>query len=424
MTNILSRRSLLRGTGVAIALPSLEAMLPRRASAADVEAQPRRMVAVNVGLGLHTPNLFPTTAGRDYEITPYLKPLEKLRDDFTVISGTSHPDVDGGHFSEKSFLTAAPHPNSPSFRNTISIDQIAAEAIGIKTRFAYLTLSLAGRGLAWSRGGVEIPSESRPSRVFANLFLEGRPDEKQRQLQRLQDGQSIMDAVLDRAKQMQRRLGSVDRDKLDEYFTAVRATENRLLKAQEWEHRPKPKVDATQPRDITDRNDVIGRARLMYDMMHLALQTDSTRLITFFKNGINAVPKISGVSGDYHNMSHHGRDPEKIAQLTMIELEQFRACAEFLQKLKETREGASTLLDRTMVLFGSNLGNASSHDSRNMPVVLAGGGFRHGQHLAFDAKNNYPLPNLFVSMFQRMGIELDSFVSSTGTMRGLELDAS
>ena len=108
----------------------------------------------------------------------------------------------------------------------------------------------------------------------------------------------------------------------------------------------------------------------------------------------------------------------------MIELEQFRACAEFLQKLKETREGASTLLDRTMVLFGSNLGNASSHDSRNMPVVLAGGGFRHGQHLAFDAKNNYPLPNLFVSMFQRMGIELDSFVSSTGTMRGLELDAS
>jgi hypothetical protein len=155
-------------------------------------------------------------------------------------------------------------------------------------------------------------------------------------------------------------------------------------------------------------------------MMYLALQTDSTRLITFFKNGINAVPQISGVKSDYHNLSHHGRDPDKIAELAIIELEQFSALADFVHRLHETSEGESTLLERTMVLFGSNLGNASSHNTFNMPIVLAGGGFRHGQHLAFDRKQNYPLPNLFVSMLQRLGIETDSFVTSTGTMRGLE----
>jgi hypothetical protein len=159
----------------------------------------------------------------------------------------------------------------------------------------------------------------------------------------------------------------------------------------------------------------------MYDMMYLALQTDSTRLITFFKNGINAVPQITGVSNDYHNLSHHGRDPDKIAELGIIELEQFSALANFVRRLHETAEGESTLLERTMVLFGSNLGNASSHNTLNMPIVLAGGGFRHGQHLAFDRDNNYPLPNLYVSMLQRLGVETDSFVTSTGSMRGLEM---
>ena len=159
----------------------------------------------------------------------------------------------------------------------------------------------------------------------------------------------------------------------------------------------------------------------MYDMMYLALQTDSTRLITFFKNGINAVPRITGVSNDYHNLSHHGLDPDKIAELGIIELEQFSALADFVRRLHETVEGEATLLERTIVLFGSNLGNASSHNTRNMPIVLAGGGFRHGQHLAFDQKQNYPLPNLYVSMLQRLGIETDRFATSTGTMRGLEL---
>lgn len=414
----LDRRTFLKGTGVALGLPMLDAMIPARAVAADVATR-RRMVAINVGLGLHVPHLVPETSGRDYELTPYLKALAEFRDKFTVISGTSHPGVDGGHLAEKSFLTAAPHPASAAFRNGISIDQLAAEKIGLQTRFAYLSLSLAGRGLSYSRNGVAIPSETRPSQVFARLFLEGKPSEKQQQVQRLRDGQSIMDVVLGKAKRMERRLGPVDRHKLDEYFTAVRETEARLLKAEQWEAKPKPQVKVAQPRDIADRTDVIGRAKLMYDMMHLALQTDSTRLITFFKNGINAVPQIDGVSQDYHNLSHHGRDPQKLDELRIVELAQMQALGEFLGKLRSTHEGDSNLLDQTMVLFGSNLGNASSHNNRNLPIVLAGGGFKHGQHLAFDGKNNYPLPNLYVTMLQRLGLEIDQFASSTGTMSGL-----
>ncbi len=166
---------------------------------------------------------------------------------------------------------------------------------------------------------------------------------------------------------------------------------------------------------------MIERIGLMYDMMHLAIETDSTRFITFYDTGMNAVPVIQGVDTDYHMLSHHAKDPAKIAQLTIVETEVMNALAGFLSKLSDSKEGSSSLLDNTMVLFGSNLGNASSHNTRNMPIILAGGGFRHGQHLAFDHTNNYPLPKLYVSMLQRLGLETDTFASSTGTMNGLEM---
>jgi hypothetical protein len=378
------------------------------------------MVLIDLGFGLHAPNLFPEKSGADYESTPYLEVLRDFRRDFTIISGTSHPDVDGGHHAAKSFLTAAPKPTSANFKNTISLDQLAAEQIGLETRFASLTLSLsAGRGLSYSRSGVEIPSESRPSQLFARLFLEGKPDEKQRQMQRLKEGQSVMDAVLENARRMQNRLGARDREKLDQYFTAVRATEDRLLKSEEWEQRPKPQVSAKAPQDINDSADVIGRARLMFDMIHLAVQTDSSRLITLYNPGVNAVPPIAGVTEDYHNLSHHGRDEERLAQLKIVELEQMKVLAELLAKLRGTPEEGGTLLDHTMVMFGSDLGNGSSHDNRNLPIILAGGGFAHGRHLAFDRDSNYPLPNLFVTMLQQLGLEIDRFASSTGTMSEL-----
>ncbi len=417
----MKRRTFLRASGVTIGLPFLEGMLPTGSKAAEAALAKRRMVAINVGLGLHAPNIIPEKAGSDYVITPYLKPIESFRKQFTVISGSSHPGVDGGHSAEKSFLTAAAHPGSTSFRNTVSLDQLVADKIGAETRYASLSLSLAGRGLSWSRGGVEIPSETRPSYVFKKLFLEGKPREKAQQIQRLRDGQSILDVVMAKTKAMEKRLSGTDRQKLDEYFTAVREAELRLVKGEEWEHKAKPKVDTKKPVDIQDRNDVINKARLMYDMMHLALQTDSTRLITFFKNGINAVPNVKGVSQDYHNLSHHGKDPSKIKELTIIEEAQMTAFGEFLTKLNSTKEGNASLLDNTLVLLGSNLGNASNHNNRNLPIVLAGGGYKHGQHLAFDQENNYPLAKLYISMLQRLGMETDSFGDIKGTMQGLEV---
>jgi hypothetical protein len=220
---------------------------------------------------------------------------------------------------------------------------------------------------------------------------------------------------------MERRLGGRDRDKIDQYFSAVREAEKRLVKAQAWERRPKPKVDVEPPRDQLDRTRMLQRITLMYDMMHLAIETDSTRFITFYDTGMNAVPYIPGVDTDYHMLSHHGKDPAKIAQLTIVEIEIMKAFAGFLKKLSGSDEDGSSLLDNTMVLFGSNLGNASSHDTKNMPIILAGGGFDHGQHLAFDQQNNYALPKLYVSMLQRLGLEMDTFASCTGTMDGLKM---
>ena len=381
----------------------------------------RRLVAVNVGLGLHAPNIVPQQAGRDYELPPYLKAIEEFRDQFTFISGASHPGVDGGHQSGKSFLTGAKHPNSAGFKNSISLDQLAAEQLGTETRFRSLSLSSSGPGLSWSRSGVEIPAETRPSQVFERLFLEGKPSEKAKQVQRLKDGQSVLDLVLADAGRMQKQLGGRDREKMDQYFHAVREAEERLVKAQSWEKRPKPQVAVQPPRDETDRSKMLERLGLMYDMMHLAIETDSTRFLTFFDTGMNAVPAIRGVDTDYHMLSHHGKNPDKIAQLTIVETEMMKVLGGFLKKLAGSREGGRTLLDNTMVLFGSNLGNASSHDTKNMPILLAGGGFKHGRHLAFDQKNNYALPKLYVSMLSRLGLETDTFAECTGTLPGLDM---
>jgi len=377
-------------------------------------------VCINTTLGLHTPNLFPAKAGADYTLTPYLEPLQEFRGDFTVFSGLSHPQVDGGHASELCYLTAAPHPTGDSFKNTISLDQYAVEKLVPDTRFGSLVLASSHNGLSFTRSGVQIPAERSPSRLFKSLFVDGTPAEVNVRVQRLKQGQSILDAVQEEARSFQKDLGAGDRRKLDEYFTSVREVEQRMVRAQEWARRPKPRVDAKPPVDINSSVEVVARVRLMLDVMHLALQTDSTRVITYALNGINAVPVIRGVTQDWHNLSHHGQDPSKLDELKVIEIQQMALFGELLAKLKTTREGSGTLLDRTIVLFGSNLGNASSHDTRNLPIIVAGGGFRHGQHLAFDPQKHPPLCNLYVQFLQRLGAEVDTFGSSTGTMSGFE----
>jgi len=426
----LSRRHFLRGTGaVAIGLPLLDAMAPRlsrRASAAerDEAESPKRLLACCATLGFHTPHLFPEKPGADYKPTPYLARLKDHLRELTVLSGLSHPEQQGnnGHASELTWLTSAQRPGLAGFRNTISLDQLIAERIGIKTRFPSLVLSTSGRSMSWTSSGVEIPGETSPSRLFKALFIDGSEQEIKAELARIQRGRSILDTVLGEAKQLNRELGPRDRQKLDEYLTAVRDLESRLQQSQGWATRPKPKVDAQPPKDITEKLDAIGKQRLMYDMIVLALQTDSTRTITFQLSGMNAAPIVPGVSHDWHNLSHHGKDPDKIEELRLIEEAEFAAFNDFLTRLKAVKENGRSLLDHTAILYGSNLGNASSHNWRNLPILVAGGGYRHGSYVAHDEKSNTPLANLFVSLAQRMGLEIDKFGSSTAVgLRGLEM---
>ncbi|MEA3208826.1 MAG: hypothetical protein QOE70_1883 [Chthoniobacter sp.] len=412
----LSRRSFLRGVGVSLALPMLDAMWPRQLRAAQAAA-PKRLVAVCTSLGIYGPALFPKETGRDYTLTPYLEMLKEHRNDVTVFSGLSHPEQNGadGHSSEMTWLTAARHPGLGGFRNTISLDQFVAEKIGVETRFPSLTLGTNNVSQSYTRSGVMIPAETKPSTMFMKLFVEGTPDEVQRQRKKLSEGRSIMDTVNEEAKRFGARVGAADREKLDEYFTSVREMEQRLVKAEDWVQKPKPKIDAKAPTDIAEQNDIVGRMQLLFELVPLALQTDSTRLITILVQGRGDVPPVPGVSIDHHNLSHHGQDPEKIRQLELVETAEMGAFAKLLGALKQKTEGGTPLLDNTMVLLGSNLGNANSHDWTNLPILLAGGGFQHGQHLAFNSKSNVPLCNLFVQMLQKMGQETNAFGSSTTT---------
>ncbi len=409
----LSRRTFLRGSGVTLALPLLDAMLPQgRAATTAAAMPPRRFVAINIPLGFIPDHFFPQQTGRTYELSRYLQPGAALRQDFTVFSGTSHPSVDGGHSAEKSFLTAAPFPGARTFRNTISLDQYLAGKIGDQTRFASLTLG--EKTLSWSANGVAIPAEQSPAKVFTRLFLTGSPTEVAARQRELQEGRSIMDTVLEDARAMERRVSAVDREKLDQFFTAIRETEKQLTKTAQWSQTPKPTVSVKPPGEISSL-DLVGTLRGNFDLMRLALETDSTRLITLGSTGYGNVPRIPGVQLGYHGLSHHGKNPDMLRQLELIEQATMTAFFNFLTSLK-----SANLLDHTQVLLGSNLGNGSGHLTTNLPILLAGGGYKHGQHLAFDARNNYPLPNLFVSIAQRLGVETDKFASSTGTMRGLE----
>jgi hypothetical protein len=426
----ISRRSFLRGTGVVLGLPLLDAMLPAFARAASTAPEPRRMLAVCNNLGLLPEKFFPAhdQTGRGYTLSPYLEHLHAHRDDFTVFSGVWHPDVDGGHPADNCFLTAAPHPGSGGFRNTISLDQFCAERLGHLTRFPSLTLGVnvkqGERSLSWTGSGVLIPCEEKPSEVFKRLFLQGSPEEIAAQVRRLELGESIMDAVADQTRSLQRNIASRDRERLDQYFTGVRDLEKRLASAREWERQPKPATTAKPPLDPEDPREYMEKTRLMYDMARLAFETDSTRMVTLLLDSVNSpVLEIEGadISDGYHSLSHHGKNPTKLKQLETIDREHMKLLDRLFTELKERKEDGATLFDRTMVLYGSNLGNANTHVTTNLPVLFAGGGFRHGQHLAFDTARNYPLPNLFVSMLQRLGLEEDHFATSTGTMRGLEM---
>lgn len=422
----INRRRFLRGAGVTLALPWLEGM--QSLFAKEPTGTPHRMLLISNNLGVLPWHFFPKKAGPDYEASPYLEILTPFRKDFTVFSGLSHPNVSGGHSTENCFLTAATDPTGSGFRNTISLDQFAVEQLGQQTRFPSLNLGVnidkANRSLSWTRDGVLLPAEDKPSALFRRMFVQGTTAEVEGRMRQLQDRGSILDAVGGDMKGFQKQLGAGDRSRLDQYLTAVRELEERLHLAGEWEQKAKPSTTGTEPVDITDPARFFDKFSLMLEMARLAFESDSTRIIALMVDGF-ATPafQISEEEkslNDYHNLSHHGQSKEKIAQLERVDRRQMEVLRGLFENLAEKSESGSRLLDRTMVLYGSNLGDANVHNTTNLPVLLAGGGFKHGQHLAFDGVRNKPLCKLYVSMLQRMGVEVDAFGSGEGTLAGLE----
>ena len=432
----LHRRIFLRGTGVTLALPLLESMAP---AATAAQALPKRMCCVYFPFGVSLPpadhdeanwNWFPRGEGRDFGFTSTLESLEPLREHVTVLSGLSHPHGHkmGGHDTGDIFLTAAPFKGS-RFGNSISIDQVAAATMGHATRLPSLTLSSDGgvgeptrsTTLSFSDRGRPIPALANPAQIFSRLFGDD-DDALEMRRRRLSSSASMLDLVLDHSRSLQRKLGKQDQEKLDEYLSSVRAVEQRVERSQRWLEIPKPEVDPGAVNLDASPKGPEEYIRAMYDLIFLAFQTDTMRLATYMLGQVagattvaNSFPACIGLSGNWHGLAHGAGKKGGYAKLGRFDQFLAQQLSYFLNRLAETPEGDGSMLDRTLVLYGSS--NSRTHNNHNYPLLLAGGkqlGFQHNQHLRFTEKT--PLSNLFVTMLNAIDVPTAGFVDSTGEM--------
>jgi len=412
-----NRRAFLKAAGVMLALPALESF-QTNAWAADSVASAKRLVCVGTYFGFYTPAFFPKQPGREFEFSPLLKPLEGLHSDFTVFSGLDHR-APNGHDHWNNFLTG-------TSSNSISLDQIVAGKIGVSARIDSLELTCglsAPSSMSFTKEGVALPMIGRPSVLFEKLFSSGANQERTRYL--LQSGRSVLDFVMDDAKSLERNASAADRKKLGEYFASVRDVEQRLEKRRSWLDKPLAKVNYSLPEFDPVAPDLsLECETIMYDLMALALETDTTRVMSFLVPGSGQVFTINGekLSGGYHGLSHHGNDPARIAEFMKVNLAHIGRFANFVQRLKKTKdvEGKS-LLDSTIVMLGSGMGNANIHDNSNLPALVAGGGFKHGSHIAIDRSQVAAplLGDLYITLMQRLGIETNSFKSANRNINHL-----
>ena len=415
----IGRRAFLRGGlkagGVALALPWLESL------SLAAEQAPQRLVTICATLGLYADSWFPKGTGKAYQASDYLELIDRHRDRYTLFSGLAHANQSGrqAHNSEITWLTSAEHPGLDGFQNTISLDQAAASHVGYVTRFPSIVMgTVSPQSQSYTTGGVMVPAAISPASLFAKLFLQGEAQAVAREKQRLADGGSILDRLRRDAKAMQDSVSAADAAKLDAYFEAVRTAERELVEVRAWLDRPKPTVSASQPDDVDDPADLIGRIERMLDLIPLILATDSSRSISLMIQDHGVVPQVEGVNGEHHGLSHHGQDPAKIAQLKLVEVEIVKRFGKLLDALGERPDGGASLLDSTTVLFGSNLGNANSHSSTHLPILVAGGPFAHGSHYDHTGADgsDAPLSNLFLTLLQAFGVPTDSFGHSTSAL--------
>ena len=421
-----SRRRFLQGVGVALALPLMECFTPVFSRAAQVQS-PRRFLAIANNLGFVPKTFFPAISGKDYELSPTLSPLADVKNEVSVLSGTSHPDVKGGHSAENCFLTAARGPAKSGFRNTISLDQYAIERLGQLTRFPTLNLgvniSKATRSLSWTRDGALLPAEDSAVSLFRKMFIQGDPASVQNRLQALKERGSILDVLLDHTHSLTRDLGSADRSRLDQYFTSIREVEERLVTAREWEAKQKPTTAYLEPVEVEDKKLIFDKLELILNMANLAFESDSTRIVTLMVDAFSTPAFMledgSTTTEGYHALSHHGQEPSKLRPLEEADRKQIAILGKLIEKLAATQETSGRMLDSTTILYGSNMGDANRHDNTNLPILLAGGGLKHGQHHILGAQREMPLCNLFVTILQNLGVETHSFGSSTGSLNHL-----
>mgnify|MGYP001305740936 CR=1 FL=1 len=417
-----TRRRFLQGFGGSLlALPLLEAN-----SASGTFASPKRITATGIFYGFVPQNFHPQKTGRNFQSPLLLKPLESHRNNYSVFSGLDH-NLSGGHNATKFFLSGIPTNQSKGFAEAnISIDQKAANFVGGQTRYSSLSLD-SDRGnehtLSWTRNGNNVQPIRSLEKLYRMLFRKENLQTRNQAERQLEDRKSILDLAKFQADQFKKGLGQSDADKLDQYFTSVREFERRIEQSSLWLDKEKPKTDYALPRGA-DSLTLKERTPLFYDLMTLALQTDSTRVISLaFTNLGKENGGLSGVNQGYHTLSHHGQVQAAIDELSIIESFHVAQFSRFLGKLKQVVEpNGKSLLDSTMTLLGSGMSNANSHSNRDLPVLLAGGGFKHGQHLHFarSGKQSTPLCNLYLSMLQNFGLEVDRFNTSSGTLTGLE----
>ncbi|MEE2936481.1 MAG: DUF1552 domain-containing protein [Planctomycetota bacterium] len=418
------RRKFLRGVGVSIALPTFNSLRAYANTSATADAQ--RFVCVSPSYGMNPAGFFPEKTGDDYETPILLKPLESHRSEITVFTNLDHPGVGGGHGCSNTFLNGMEMKDAKDQPQRLhTLDQLLGEKIGQSTRFP--SLLLGGSGVSWSRAGIKLPTDGDPARVFAKLFINDNAKFKQQTRQFLAEDASILDVVRQDAKQLGQQLAQADRNKLDQFLTAIREVERKLKRQSDWIDIAKPKASDSVIRGREDDDTIVDlqypyNTSVMYDLMVLALQTDSTNVICYGHPGGNRLFPFDGITLGYHSLTHHGKRPDLLKELTIIETFYATQFSRFLTKLKETPDSdGNSLLASTIVLFGSGMGNASSHSSRNLPVMIAGGGLRHGKHHRFErnGRDGRPLSDLFVTILQQLGIDQDSFSTSNSNLNHL-----
>lgn len=418
----LSRRFVLRSLAGSLALPGLSSAIAdtvtspvRSVTGAGVGA--RRFVAIGNLLGFQQKHFFPDTPGREFEETTLLKPLATNRDHITVYRGLDH-GIRGGHFAVHTFLSGVLHHES-SHRpdGNVTLDQFLADEVGTQTRFASLTVGSEGGihggcQLSWTKSGVRVPPITGPSELFAKLFVTESTERRAQAVQANTLQASILDSVLEEAGSLSRQVNREDRSKLDEYFSSIRDLEKRLDARKRWTDQPKPQPPFDQPADTNTVEDL----PMLYELIALALQTDSTRIATLEIGG-SFLPQNLGIDKSYHSLSHHGNQEDAIADLITLETYQLEQFNLFLTRLAGISDGDQSLLDSTAVLFGSGMGNGSSHTNSDLPIVLAGGGYGNGEFKTVEAKGSSktPLCNLYLDIAHRMGVNAESFGTSTGT---------